>query len=137
MSQKQPAILRLKNDLWERVFPLLPVQKGKGRKPKNDRGCLEALLFLLRTGSHYSELPKDYPPKSTVHDAYKRWCQANVWQRLLEILLIELDDTKGVCWEWLSVDSSSVKSPLGVEATGKKSDGSRQAGLQKTCANQR
>jgi putative transposase len=137
MLQKQPGILRLKDVLWEGVAPLLPVKSGKGRKPENDRGCLEALLFLLRTGAQYSELPKEYPPKSTVHDAYKRWCQAGVWQRLLEILLTELDDTKGLCWEWLSADSSSVKSPLGGEATGKKSHRSRQAGLQKTFAHQR
>jgi putative transposase len=137
MLQKQPVILRLKDVLWERVAPLLPVKLGKGRKPENDRECLEALLFLLRTGAQYSELPKEYPPKSTVHDAYKRWCQTGVWQRLLEILLTELDDTQGLCWEWLSADSSSVKSPLGGEATGKKSNRSRQAGLQKTFAHQR
>lgn len=137
MPQKQPAILRLKENLWDRIQPLLPIQKGRGRKPANDRGCLEALIFLLRTGAHYSELPREYPPKSTVHDAYKRWCKANIWQQLLEILLTELDDVKGLCWEWLSADSSSVKSPLGGEATGKKSNGPRKAGLQKTLAYQR
>ena len=96
--------------------------KGKGRRPANDRGCLEALLFLLRTGAHYSELPACYPPKSTVHDACKRWCKANVWQQLLEILVVELDDPQGLCWEWLSADAANVKAPLGGEATGKKSN---------------
>lgn len=115
-------ILRLQEPLWERLKELIPEPTGRGRRPKDDRGCLEAILYILRTGAQWSELPKCYPPKSTVHDRLTAWSERGILEKLWETILIEYDDLKGIGWEWLSADGCMTKSPLGGEATGKKSD---------------
>jgi len=51
---------------------LLPKMKKRigasGRPPRKWRGVMEVLFWALKTGEQWSELPKCYPPKSTVHD---------------------------------------------------------------------
>lgn len=123
MSQKKPAIIRLRAELWERIARSIPVPQGRGRRPAKDQECFEALLYLLRTGCQWSELPKEYPPKSTVHDALKRWARLGILEQLWSDALLEFDDLKGLQWEWLSADGVMTKAPLGGEATGKKSNG--------------
>ena len=89
-------------------------------RPASDKGCFEALVYLLRTGCQYSELPPCYPPKSTVYDAKARWSKAGVLEKLWAALLVEFDDVQGLEWEWLSADSATVKAPLSGEGTGTK-----------------
>ncbi len=126
MPQKEPAIIRLREELWERISRLIPAPQGRGRRPSNNKGCFEGLLYLLRTGCQWSELPKVYPPKSTVHDALQRWAEMGLLEQMWSEALLEFDDLKGLEWEWLSADSASTKAPLGGGETGKKSDGPRQ-----------
>jgi putative transposase len=125
-------ILRLKDALWERLSALIPEPKGRGRRPQHDRGCFEALIFLLRTGAQYESLPACYPPKSTVHDALKRWSKRGILEKMWAELLLELDDTQGLAWEWLSADGCLTKAPLSQEGVGKKSNRPRQSRYQKT-----
>lgn len=115
-------ILRLKEPLWERLAELIPEPKGRGRRPTNPKGCLEAILYVLRTGCQWDELPACYPPKSTVHDRLMAWSERGILEQLWQTILIEYDDLKGIGWEWLSADGCMTKAPLGGEATGKKSD---------------
>ena len=115
-------IIRLKEALWVRFSELLTKPVGRGRRPASDKGCFEALVYLLRTGCQYSELPPCYPPKSTVYDAKARWSKAGVLEKLWAALLVEFDDVQGLEWEWLSADSATVKAPLSGEGTGKKSN---------------
>ena len=121
-------ILRMQDPLWERLKGLILEPTGRGRHPQNARGCLEAILYILRTGAPWSELPKCYPPKSTVHDRLTAWSERGILEKLWETLLVEYDDLKGIGWEWLSADGCMTKAPLGGEATGKKSNGSQQVG---------
>jgi len=130
----QANVLRLKDEIWERLQPLLPVPEGRGRRPANERGCLEGMLYVLRTGCQWSELPCVYPPKSTVHDRLQRWSQLGVLEKLWQTLLIEYDDVRGIGWEWLSADGAINKAPLGGRGTGKKSDRSWEIGNQASCA---
>lgn len=127
-------VLRLKEPLWERLSVLIPEPAGRGRRPDNAKGCLEGILYVLRTGCQWDELPKCYPPKSTVHDRLKAWAERGILEKLWQTILIEYDDLKGIGWEWLSADGCITKAPLGGEATGKKSDGQGKARHQKTCA---
>jgi len=115
-------VLRLKEPLWERLEILIPASKGRGRRPANAKGCLEAILYVLRTGCQWEDLPACYPPKSTVHDRLKAWSERGILEKLWQTLLIEYDDLKGIGWEWLSADGCITKAPLGGEATGKKSN---------------
>ena len=53
-----------------------------GRPRSRDKECMEAILYVLKTGCQWEMLPGEYPPKSTVHDRYKVWKKAKVFYRL-------------------------------------------------------
>jgi transposase len=71
--------LRYPSDLtdeeWALIEPLLPLgRKPPPHKPPVDRRrVLNALLYVLTTGCQWRQLPKDFPPKSTVHDYFVDW----------------------------------------------------------------
>lgn len=119
MSCKQtelPTIWRVPDNLWQRIAPLLVVNKPRqkpGRPRSADRPIFDALIYLARTGMQWSALPSIFPPKSTVHDRLQEWlefgCLEAAWAELLKVY----DDTLGIEWQWQSADGCLVKAPLG------------------------
>jgi transposase len=76
---------------WELLQPLIypaDVKRGRGRQrdPDSARACLDAIRYVLKTGCQWSLLPKEFAPKSTVHDALARWTAQGLWPRLNEAL---------------------------------------------------
>lgn len=76
---------------WELLLPLIyraGVRRGRGRQrdPDSARACLDAIRYVLKTGCQWSLLPKEFPPKSTVHDALSTWTAQGLWPRLNEAL---------------------------------------------------
>lgn len=121
MGSGKAQIIRLKGALWERLKFCIPEPEGRGRRPENNKECFEAILYVLRTGCQWEELPREYPPKSTVHDRFQAWCERGVFASLLASLLLEYDDLYGLDWEWLSADGTMTKAPLGGEKNGSQS----------------
>ena len=73
---------------WEQLCPLLPPQKPQTGRPAIDhRLVVEGLLWVMRTGSSWRELPERFGPWSTVSSRYQRWCKEGLWQRILQVLL--------------------------------------------------
>jgi transposase len=118
----EPQIYRVEDALWERLDKAIPVPQGRGRRPEHNKECFEGMVYVMRTGCQWKELPKEYPPKSTVHDRLQSWRKIGLFENVWMELLIEYDDLQGLDWEWLSGDTSSVKSPLGGEKNRGKSD---------------
>src|SRR5947209_3392169 len=111
--------------LWEPIAELLPEHVnthrfGGGRPRTPDRVCLEAILFVLRTGCQWKALDATrFCPGSTAHDRFQEWLRAGVFRQLWEAGLMAYDDWKGIDWSWLSLDGCMTKAPLGGEKTGK------------------
>src|SRR5207302_4805624 len=126
--------------LWEPIAALLPEHKnthrfGGGRPRTPDRVCMEAILFVLRTGCQWKALNATrFCASSTAHDRFQEWVAAGVFQKMWETGLAAYDDWKGIDWSWLSLDGCMTKAPLGGEKDGQKSDRSRQEGGQAQCA---
>jgi len=77
----------LTDDQWARVSPLLPPQRPPiGRPPEDHRTILAAMLWIVRTGASWRELPPTFGPWPTVYSRFRRWRQAGIWQRVLETL---------------------------------------------------
>src|SRR5579859_428303 len=131
-----PDDWRIPDDLWEAIAPLLPEHKnthrfGGGRPRKPDRVCMEAILFVLRTGCQWKALDATkFCPASTAHDRFQEWVQAGVFRELWEHGLMAYDDWKGIDWSWLSMDGCMTKAPLGGEKDGQKSHRPSQEGRQ-------
>jgi transposase len=58
-------------------------------------------------------LPKEYGSGSTCHTRFQQWSSSKIFQKLWARLLKEYDDIVGIQWNWQSLDSVSVKAPLG------------------------
>ena len=131
-----PEEWRLPDHLWEAIAVLLPERKnthrfGGGRPRKADRVCLEAILFVLRTGCQWKALDATkFCPGSTAHDRFQEWIAAGVFHRMWEAGLMAYDDYKGIDWSWLSMDGCMTKAPLGGEKDRQKPDRPGQAGRQ-------
>src|SRR3989442_1566314 len=111
--------------LWERLQPLLPPPPQRrfrfpGRKPLDDRQVLTGILFVLKTGIAWDDLPAELGcgcGKPCRH--YLRlWHQAGVWRQLHALLLAELNGADQIDWGRALIDASFAKAPEGGEDTG-------------------
>src|SRR5260221_1268064 len=115
----------LPDALWERIKPLLPKPKKRrfrypGRKPVDDRKALTGILFVLKTGIPWEDLPQELGCGSgmTCWRRLRDWHKAGVWQKLHEQLLAELNGADRIDWSRAAVDSRSLRALGGGEKTG-------------------
>jgi putative transposase len=111
-----PTIRRIPDDLWDEIRLLLPSEKPNdtiGRPTIPFRKVLDGILHVLGTGCQWKMMPKEYGSGSTCHRRFQEWTVSKVFQRLWVRLLEVYDDIRGIGWKWQSLDSVSVKAPLG------------------------
>jgi transposase len=95
---------------WVRLQPLLPPQKPPVGKPGHDhRRILNGILWKLRTGAPWRDLPARYGPWSTVASRCRRWRLAGVWDRVFAAVQQEEDQAGRVDWDLQSVDATIVR----------------------------
>ncbi len=116
----------LTDALWERIAPLLPPPRPRrtrypGRKPLTNRQALTGILFVLKTGLAWNDLPAELRcgSGSRCLRRLKEWHRLGVWRRLHELLLAELNGADKIDWSRAAVDSASVRALGGGEKTGK------------------
>lgn len=86
----------LTDEQWELVRPFIPdpertVTRPKGGRPWRDpRDVLNGVLWVLRTGAPWGDIPRRYPPYSTCYRRFKRWVQQGVLEKLLHGLAEDL-----------------------------------------------
>jgi transposase len=114
------------DELWEIIQPLLPPPKPRrfrypGRKPVGDRQALTGILFVLKTGIPWEDLPVEMGCGCgmTCWRRLQRWQRLGVWAALLQVLLERLDDAGKIDWSRAAVDSSLSRAFGGVEGSGK------------------
>jgi transposase len=102
---------------WERIAPHLPrhVPSRQGGRPRaDDRECLEGILWLLRTGSRWRDIPLDLPSGSTCWRRLQEWAGEGVLQDLHTILIEELDDLGALDFEELFADATFIRAKKGA-----------------------
>jgi len=92
--------LQLNNRMWEKVEAFLLDDRGPGRRGKDDRNFIEAVLWWRRTGAPWRDLPTEFGPWKTVFNRFDRWAKRGKWHRLFKALQADPDD------EWHSIDST-------------------------------
>jgi len=79
---------------WERIAPLLPKYRrrkdGRGRPRKDLREVLNGVLWILRTGAQWGDLPDRYPPYQTCHRYFQEWGRNGTIERVLHALAEDL-----------------------------------------------
>ncbi len=100
----------LTDEQWEKLAPLLPPQKPKvGRPARDHRLIVNGILWILRTGAPWRELPERYGSWRTVASRFYRWVNAGVWQRVLQALQQQAEAQGQIDWEKHSVDSTIIR----------------------------
>lgn len=104
------------DELWALIEPLLPPARPRrfrypGRKPVADRAALTGILFVLRSGIRWSDLPAEMGCGSGI-SCWRRlrdWQQAGVWDRLHEMVLAKLRAAGRIDFSRVVIDSTSVR----------------------------
>ncbi len=107
----------LTDEQWERIAPLLPKHQPspKGGRPwVDDRECLEGILWLLRSGARWRDIPVDLPSGSTCWRRLRDWAGEGVLQELHAVLLQELDDLGKLDLEELLADAIFIRAKKGA-----------------------
>jgi|SRR5829696_3122864 len=111
--------LKVSDELWARIQPLLPVVQRRHRRPGrrriDDRACLNGILFILVTGIGWQQLPQQlgYGSGMTCWRRLRDWQTAGVWDRLHELLLAGLRATSRLDLARAIADSSHVRALKG------------------------
>jgi transposase len=100
----------LTNTQWERLQPLLPPQKPHTGRPAADhRRILNGILWLLRTGAPWRDLPERYGPWCTVASRFYRWRKAGLWTRLFAAVQQQADHAGQLDWDIHDVDGTVIR----------------------------
>ena len=100
----------LTDEQWEQLGPLLPPQKPTtGRPSKDHRTILNSILWILRTGAPWRDLPERYGPWQTVATRFYRWQKAGIWQEILKALRQQADEAGQLDWDLHYIDATTVR----------------------------
>ena len=100
----------LTNEQWEQIAPHLPPRKPRtGRPAREHRQVLNGILWVLRTGAPWRDLPERYGKWTTVYSRFQRWRKNGVWDRIFAGLQAIKDQDGQVEWEVHFVDGSVVR----------------------------
>ncbi len=111
-----PTIWRVDDALWAQLEPILRSDKVRvkpGRPRRDDRPLFDGLIWLARTGSQWAAVPREFGPKSTVHERFSEWAREGQLARAWAVLLATYDAELGLDWSWLAADGCIVKAPFG------------------------
>ncbi len=115
-EKDDPTIWRVDDALWALLAPILASTKPRkkpGRPRRDDRAIFDGLIWLARTGSQWAALPREFGPKSTVHERFTEWVTTGALERAWAVLLHEYDGTVGLEWNWQAADGCLLKAPFG------------------------
>src|SRR4051794_39827826 len=96
--------LVLNDRQWERIAPhIIGDERTRGSSGRDNRLFVEAVLWLVRTGVPWRDLPLDFGPWNSVFRRFSRWSRKGVWLRMFEAMSDDPD------FEYLIVDSTIVR----------------------------
>ena len=97
----------LTNKVRARIEPLLHVS-SRGGQWRDHRQVLNGILWKLRTGAPWRDLPESYGPWKTAHERLRKWTMDGTWERLLAHVIAQVDASGDVEWT-ISVDFTVVR----------------------------
>src|SRR5688572_13262175 len=106
---------------WERVadlFPEHPPSPLGGRPREPDRECLEGILWLLRTGARWQDLPVDLPSGSTCWRRLQEWAGDGILAEIHAILIADLAELGKLDFDELLGDATFIRAKKGGDDIG-------------------
>jgi transposase len=107
----------LKDEQWAVLEPLLPHKPrradGRGRPWQQSRAVLNGILWILRTGAPWHDMPDRYPPYQTCHRWFQAWVRTGVLERVLHRLAQDLKERGGLDLSECFIDGTFVGAKKG------------------------
>ena len=104
----------LSDEQWQRVESLLPGQPGSpGRSGDNNRLFLDAVLWIVRTGAPWRDLPERFRDWNSLFERFNRWAKKSVWQQVFDAL-------QDPDLEWVMLDATIVRAHVHAVGARKK-----------------
>jgi len=132
MDMRKPL---LTEPQWQRIQPLLPQPKRRpkgrrrGRPRKDNRVVLEGILWVLKTGARWRDVPSDLGVSGSVcWKRLRQWDQQGVWLRIWRTFLSELDRQRRLDWQESFLDGSFAPAKKGATESAKPSVARAQSG---------
>jgi putative transposase len=119
------TIWEISDPLWQRIEPILwkdapPPPKRHGGRPRIDwRAAINGIIFRMRSGCQWNQLPKPFGDDSSVHRWFQRWSKNGVFEEVWAVLVEECDEIGAVQWKWQAADAMLGKARSGGEKVGK------------------
>jgi putative transposase len=116
-----PTIWELPDELWERIGPILAKRYPRaatGRPRADLRLVLEGIIYRLRSGVQWNQLPRRFGADSTVHAWFQRFVADGVMEETWAELVRECDELGAVSWAWQAADGVMGKSRFDGGARG-------------------
>ena len=103
----------LRDEQWEVIAPLLPQPKRLGRPRADDRTTLNGILWVLRSGARWKDLPERCGSSATCHRRLQEWEEQGVWEHIWLRVLSTLDEQSRLNWSQAFLDGSFVPANKG------------------------
>jgi len=117
----------LTDQQWNLIEPILPTdpvrQDGRGRPWSDRRKVFNGVLWILRTGAPWQDLPPRYGPYQTAHRRFQNWVRSGVIEKVLLILAEHLKEAGGIDLKECFVDGTFVPAKKGGSRSAKPSVG--------------
>jgi len=109
------------DEQWELVGPLIAVKPAETGRPRRDgREMLNGVLWILRTGAPWRDLPERYGPWQSVYEYFTTWRADGTYDRVLEALQIRLDREGKIDWDLFCIDGTNVRASRAAAGASKK-----------------
>ena len=121
----------LTDERWSKIEPLLPKEGRlikRGRPPKGNREVLEGILWILRTGARWRDIPEPLPSGSTCRRRLLLWEEQDLWLDIWRAFLAELDATQKLDWDEAFIDGSFAPAKKGALQSGRPRKAREQSG---------
>jgi transposase len=94
---------------WARLKLHLPKSGKRGGRWVSHRRVINGILYRLRTGVPWRDLPARFGPWKTVYERHRRWSADGMWDRIFAAVLADADAEGRIDWSMVSVDSTSCR----------------------------
>src|SRR6476619_3544523 len=116
---------QLSDEQWSLISDLFPIPQpeARGGRPRVDsRQCLEGILWVLRSGARWKDLPRSFPSYATCWRRFAQWSLDGVWDRAWSRLLSQLDQQGGIDWKEGFADGTFASAKKGAIALVQRSE---------------
>jgi len=110
------TIWEVNDELWNIIqnnLAQLDPPAATGRPRTGQREALNGIIYVMRSGCQWNQLPQQFGDDSSVHRTMQRWIAKGVFQQIWAVLIENCQELGGVDWDWQSADGAMGKARFG------------------------